>query len=142
MLTRYVFAFVHRGKSFIVTKTVSVILSVILAFILYPEVQAKAQAELDAVVGPTRLPNFDDRPQLPYIEAILLETLRWNPVVPMGGSTSLWISLQVIDLNLGVAHRSVKADVYRGYYIPADMFRLWFPFSVCVHLFCRCDGHC
>ncbi|KAK0223440.1 cytochrome P450 [Armillaria fumosa] len=82
--------------------TVSVVSSVILAFLLYPEVQAKAQAELDAVVGPTRLPNFDDRPQLPYIDAILLESLRWNPVVPMG-----------------VAHRSVKADVYRGYYIPA-----------------------
>ncbi|KAK0236123.1 cytochrome P450 [Armillaria nabsnona] len=82
--------------------TVSAILSVILAFILYPEVQAKAQAELDDVVGPTRLPNFDDRPQLPYIDAILLEALRWNPVLPMG-----------------VAHRSVKADVYRGYYIPA-----------------------
>ncbi|KAK0480125.1 cytochrome P450 [Armillaria novae-zelandiae] len=84
--------------------TVSVILSVILAFVLYPEVQAKAQAELDAVVGPTRLPNFDDRPQLPYTDAILLEALRWNPVVPMG-----------------VAHRSMKADVYRGYYIPAGV---------------------
>ncbi|PBK75826.1 cytochrome P450 [Armillaria solidipes] len=82
--------------------TVSVVLSTILAFLLYPDVQAKAQAELDAVVGPTRLPNFDDRPQLPYIEAILSEALRWNPVVPMG-----------------VAHRSVNADVYRGYYIPA-----------------------
>ncbi|PBK75890.1 cytochrome P450 [Armillaria solidipes] len=82
--------------------TVSVILSAILAFVLYPEVQAKAQAELDAMVGHTRLPNFDDRPQLPYVDAILLEALRWNPVVPMG-----------------VAHRSVKADVYRGYYIPA-----------------------
>ncbi|KAK0204931.1 cytochrome P450 [Desarmillaria ectypa] len=82
--------------------TVSVVLSAILAFVLYPEVQAKAQAELDTVIGPTRLPNFDDRPQLPYIEAILLEALRWNPVVPMG-----------------IAHRSVKEDVYRGYYIPA-----------------------
>ncbi|KAG7451289.1 cytochrome P450 [Guyanagaster necrorhizus] len=82
--------------------TVSAVLSAILAFLLYPEVQAKAQAELDAVVGPLRLPNFDDRPQLPYIEAILLEALRWNPVVP-----------------LGAAHRSVKEDVYRGYYIPA-----------------------
>ncbi|PBK75824.1 cytochrome P450 [Armillaria solidipes] len=82
--------------------TVSVLLSVILAFVLYPEVQAKAQAELDAVVGPIRLPSFDDRPHLPYINAILLEVLRWNPVVPMG-----------------LAHRSVKADVYRGYHIPA-----------------------
>ncbi|KAK0500239.1 cytochrome P450 [Armillaria luteobubalina] len=82
--------------------TVSVVLSVILAFLLYPEVQAKAQAELDAVVGSTRLPNFEDRPQLPYTDAIVLEALRWNPVLPMG-----------------LAHRSVEADVYRGYYIPA-----------------------
>ncbi|KAK0500317.1 cytochrome P450 [Armillaria luteobubalina] len=69
--------------------TVAVLLSAILAFVLYPEVQAKAQAELDAVVGPTRLLNFDDRPQLPYINAILLEVLRWNPVVPMEGTTFL-----------------------------------------------------
>ncbi|KAK0500321.1 cytochrome P450 [Armillaria luteobubalina] len=82
--------------------TVSTILSAILAFLLYPEVQAKAQAELDTVVGHTRLPNFDDRAQLPYIDAIVSEALRWNPVVPMG-----------------VAHRAVKEDVYRGYYIPA-----------------------
>ncbi|KAK0193931.1 cytochrome P450 [Armillaria mellea] len=82
--------------------TVSVVLSTILAFVLYPEVQAKAQAELDAIIGPTRLPNFEDRPQLPYIDAILLEALRWNPVVP-----------------LSIAHRNVQEDVYRGYYIPA-----------------------
>ncbi|PBL03448.1 cytochrome P450 [Armillaria gallica] len=90
--------------------TVSVVLSTMLAFLLYPEVQAKAQAELDAVVGPTRLPNFDDRPQLPYIEAILSEALRWNPVLPMG-----------------IAHRSMQEDVYRGYYIPAGM--PWIRFS-------------
>ncbi|KAK0222604.1 cytochrome P450 [Armillaria nabsnona] len=83
--------------------TVSAVLSAILAFILYPEIQAKAQAEVDAVIGHgTRLPNFDDRPQLPYIDAIVLEVLRWNPVVP-----------------LGVAHRSMQEDVYRRYYIPA-----------------------
>ncbi|KAK0223367.1 cytochrome P450 [Armillaria fumosa] len=82
--------------------TVSTVLSAILAFLLYPEVQAKAQAEVDTVLGHTRLPNFDDRAQLPYINAIVLEALRWNPVVPMG-----------------VAHRAVKEDVYRGYYIPA-----------------------
>ncbi|KAK0465895.1 cytochrome P450 [Desarmillaria tabescens] len=83
--------------------TVSVILSVILAFLLYPEVQAKAQAEVDAVIGHgTRLPNFDDRPQLSYIDAIVLEALRWKPVAPMG-----------------IAHRTKEGDVYRGYYIPA-----------------------
>ncbi|PBK93538.1 cytochrome P450 [Armillaria gallica] len=83
--------------------TVSVVLSAMLAFILYPEVQARAQAEVDAVIGHgIRLPNFDDRPQLPYIDAIVSEVLRWNPAVP-----------------LGIAHRSMKEDVYRGYCIPA-----------------------
>ncbi|KAK0209253.1 cytochrome P450 [Desarmillaria ectypa] len=101
----------------LITKTVSVILSAILAFPLYPEVQAKAQAEPDAVIGHgTRLPNFEDRPQLPYIDAFVLEALRWNPgyVLPV-----LRVLLQFIDFNLGIAHRTVEEDVYRGYYIPA-----------------------
>lgn len=51
---------------------------------LYPEVQKTAQAELDAVIGSDRLPSFSDRPQLPYLEAVLREVLRWNPVAPMG----------------------------------------------------------
>jgi len=50
----------------------------------YPEVQAKAQAELDAFVGPDRLPEFSDRADLPYVNAIISEILRWQPVVPMG----------------------------------------------------------
>jgi len=52
--------------------------------ILFPEVQEKAQAEIDSVVGKDRLPTFDDRDALPYIEAIICETLRWNPPVPLG----------------------------------------------------------
>lgn len=52
--------------------------------ILHPEVQAKAQAELDAVVGCGRLPEISDRPNLPYINAVILELLRWRPVAPMG----------------------------------------------------------
>ena len=55
--------------------------------VLNPEVQAKAQAEIDRVVGKDRLPNFDDRLELPYVEAILRETLRWHPVAPFGEST-------------------------------------------------------
>ena len=56
-----------------------------LALALYPEVQKKAQAEIDAVVGPNRLPDFHDRPSLPYIDAIVKELSRWNLVVPLGG---------------------------------------------------------
>ncbi|THU98671.1 cytochrome P450 [Dendrothele bispora CBS 962.96] len=82
--------------------TVSVISSAILALLLHPDVQAKAQAEMDAVVGTSRLPDFQDRGKLPYLEAILTETLRWIPVLP-----------------LSLPHKSVKDDIYEGHFIPA-----------------------
>jgi len=55
---------------------------------LFPDVQKKAQAEIDAVVG-DRLPSFADRDSLPYIEAIAKEVLRWNVVVPTGMPISI-----------------------------------------------------
>ena len=55
-----------------------------LAMALYPEVQKKAQAEIDAVIGPNRLPDFEDRPSLPYINAVLKEVMRWHLVTPLG----------------------------------------------------------
>ena len=51
---------------------------------LYPEVQKKAQAEIDAVIGPDRLPEFEDRSSLPYINAVVKELYRWNLVAPLG----------------------------------------------------------
>ena len=51
---------------------------------LYPEAQKKAQAEIDTVVGPNRLPDFHDRPFLPYINAVIKETSRWNLISPLG----------------------------------------------------------
>ena len=56
-----------------------------LAMVLYPEVQKKAQVEIDTVVGPNRLPDFHDRPSLPYINAIVKESMRWHLVLPLGG---------------------------------------------------------
>ncbi|KAF8909745.1 cytochrome P450 [Gymnopilus junonius] len=56
----------------------------ILAMILYPNVMRKAQAELDDVVGRGRIPTFEDQKKLPYIEAVVRETLRWRPPAPMG----------------------------------------------------------
>lgn len=53
---------------------------------LYPEVQRKAQAELDSVVEHGRLPTFDDRSKLPYLECVMKEIIRWNPVSPLGKS--------------------------------------------------------
>ncbi|KAG2350438.1 p450-domain-containing protein [Suillus weaverae] len=60
--------------------------------VLNPEVQAKAQAEIDRVVGKDRLPDFDDRPASPYLEAVLRETLRWHPVIPLGLSAAQVLS--------------------------------------------------
>jgi len=54
-----------------------------MAMALYPEVQKKAQNELDKVIG-NRLPEFNDRPNLSYINAMMKEALRWQPVVPLG----------------------------------------------------------
>lgn len=62
--------------------TVSTISSFILAMIKFPEVQKKAQAEIDRVTGGERLPNFDDEKDMPYIRALCKEALRWMPVVP------------------------------------------------------------
>ena len=51
---------------------------------LYPEVQQKARAEIDAVVGHDRLPTYADFANMPYLNAMYLEILRWNQVVPLG----------------------------------------------------------
>ncbi|KAJ3863973.1 cytochrome P450 [Lentinula novae-zelandiae] len=73
----------------------------ILAMVLHPEVFKKAQAEMDDVVGMDRLPTFEDRSSLPYLECVLKEVCRWNVPVP-----------------LGLPHRLMDVDVYRNYHIP------------------------
>ncbi|KAI6099770.1 cytochrome P450 [Pisolithus sp. B1] len=83
------------------SSTASTLLVFVLAMLLYPEVQQRAQAELDSVVGTDRLPDFEDRASLPYVEAVYRETLRWYPTAP-----------------LGVPHATTNADVYNGYFIP------------------------
>lgn len=50
----------------------------------YPEAQRKAQAELDAVIGPHRLPELSDRSSLPYANALVKEIMRWQSVTPLG----------------------------------------------------------
>nr|BED43012.1 cytochrome P450 monooxygenase [Trametes versicolor] len=80
----------------------SILQAVFLAMSLYPEVLKKAQAELDAVVGPHRLPDFEDREALVYVNAIIKEALRWHVVTP-----------------LSVPHCTLEDDVFNGYFIPA-----------------------
>ena len=65
-------------------QTVSAIHSFYLAMTLYPEVQRKAQEEVDRVIGSDRLPTLADQSSLPYVDALVQEVLRWNPVGPLG----------------------------------------------------------
>ena len=91
----------HRSLSKFHTQTASTIQSFFLAMTLHPAIQRRAQAELDAVVGPDRLPTMADRPRLPYVNALALEVLRSHVVAPTG-----------------VPHRVMEDDVYEGYFIP------------------------
>ena len=49
----------------------------------YQNVQLRAQKEIDDVIGTERLPNISDRTKLPYLNAVIKETMRWNPVLPL-----------------------------------------------------------
>ncbi|KAF7354037.1 Cytochrome P450 [Mycena venus] len=54
-----------------------------LAMSLYPDVQRAAQDELDRVIGTDRLPDLSDRAQLPYVNALCKEILRWHVATPI-----------------------------------------------------------
>lgn len=62
----------------------SAICTFFLAMTCYPEVQKKAQCEIDTIVGTDTLPTYADRKRLPYVNALFLEVIRWNPVAPLG----------------------------------------------------------
>lgn len=62
----------------------SLILAIVQALIKNPEVQSKAQAEIDAIVGQDRSPQWSDRDSLPYINMIVKEGHRWRPILPLG----------------------------------------------------------
>ena len=93
--------------------TVAIMQSVICALLIFPEVVKKAQEEIDRFVGTDRLPTFADRKNLPYIDGIVKEAWRWNPVGPMG-----------------LAHKSEEDIVYGEFVIPEGAYLLpslwWF----------------
>lgn len=99
-----------RGRSllamlfFIITmQTLAALRSFILAMVRNPDIQRKAQNELDRVVPGDRLPLLADRSidTLPYLEAVVRETYRKYPPVP-----------------LGIPHQSTQEDEYNGMRIP------------------------
>ncbi|KAG9311257.1 cytochrome P450 [Chiua virens] len=80
---------------------ITIISHFILAMVQHPAALKRAQAEIDAVIGPSRLPTFEDRPSLPYCNAVFTESLRWSVPVP-----------------LSLPHRLMEDDVYEGMLIP------------------------
>jgi hypothetical protein len=92
-------------------QTVSTMSCFFLAMSLNPEVQKKAQEEIDRVIR-SRLPTFADRDNLPYINAMVKELLRWHPVVPSN-----------------LTHVSTHDDTCQGYLIPKGSIiiaNIWF----------------
>ncbi|KAG1792663.1 cytochrome P450 [Suillus plorans] len=73
----------------------------LLTMVLYPDVQARARAEIDQALKHDKMPCPDDRASMPYLDAILREVLRWYPIAP-----------------LGIPHATSNDDVYDGYFIP------------------------
>lgn len=101
--------------------TVSTLSSFVLAMILFPQVQKKAQNEIDLVVGNKRLPGFEDQDNLPYLNALVKESVRWIPVTPMG-----------------IGHVASEEIRYAGFCIPKGAFVLpavwWFLHDPKTHL--------
>ncbi|KAK4574967.1 hypothetical protein LTR86_000817 [Recurvomyces mirabilis] len=82
--------------------TASTLCTAFLALITHPTVLRTAQAELDTIIGTTRTPTFADEPTLPYLRALVKETLRWRPVAVLGGTP----------------HASTEPDIYNHFRIP------------------------
>jgi cytochrome P450 len=68
----------------------------IIALMNHPEVLRKAHEEIDKVVKPGKLPEFTDEPSLPYITAIVKETMRWRPTAPLGESNPFVVTVNRI----------------------------------------------
>jgi len=82
----------------------------------HPEIQAKARAEIDSVVGRDRLPTFEDRERLPYLAALTKEIMRCHPVVPMC-----------------LPHATLEDDLHDGYFIPKGtivLTNIWYAFRL------------
>ncbi|KAF7372790.1 Cytochrome P450 2B11 [Mycena sanguinolenta] len=105
LMNQFTLAAIESACGILFHRTTISMHSFVLACILYPEWIPRVQKEIDIIVGEDRLPSFTDRPRLPYIDAIVRETLRWRPAV-----------------RFGAPHQSTADDIveYKGkeYFIP------------------------
>ncbi|MEE6522451.1 hypothetical protein FKM82_021008, partial [Ascaphus truei] len=87
---------------FAATDTTSITLTYgFLLMLRYPAIQERVQEEIGRVVGQNRTPNFQDKSEMPYTEAVIHEIQRFIDLAPFG------------------APRAVTRDVlFQGYTIP------------------------
>lgn len=83
-----------------------------------PEAQKRAQQEIDRVVGTGRLPDFGDRDSLPYVECVVQETMRYAPRYAETHIYSSTVFRWYPVAPIGVPHRAMEEDEYRGMRIP------------------------
>lgn len=81
--------------------TITTLCHFIMAMLGHPEALMEAQKEIDSVIGTDRLPTMADRNSLPYVQAVINESLRWGVPVP-----------------LSLPHQLKEDDVYQGMHIP------------------------
>lgn len=86
-----------------------------------PDIQTRAQRELDRVLAPGDLPTFSLEPDLPYIQAIVWEVLRYQRVLVQ----YLYILITCTcrhqpPVPLCFPHLVTEDDVYSGYLIPKN----------------------
>ena len=67
------------------------------------DIQQKMWDEIDRVVGSGRYPSVADKPNLPYCEAVMFESLRLGNVLPFS-----------------VPHKATDDISYKGMVIPKD----------------------
>ncbi|OXA43620.1 methyl farnesoate epoxidase [Folsomia candida] len=69
----------------------------------FPEVQRKFHKEIETTTGNSRMCAISDRPNMPYTEAVIAETLRFSSITPQG-----------------LGHKAMKDQEFHGYLIPKD----------------------
>ncbi|CAO2634874.1 Cytochrome P450 1A2 [Lemmus lemmus] len=75
----------------------------LLLLVTRPNVQRKIHKEMDTVIGRDRQPRLSDRPQLPYLEAFILEIYRYTSFVPFT-----------------IPHSTTRDTSLNGFHIPKE----------------------
>lgn len=85
---------------------------------LFPDVQREAQKAVDRVCG-ERLPEYSDSRNIPFVDALVRECLRWRAPVPLCTRVFSCQKAMLTRILTAVPHMVTQDDVYNGYFIPA-----------------------